>query len=169
MKKSDLMFLILSIAVLAFVLRDKYLPESEIKQLLDSDGIHLVAVLVDDDCIDCLEKTLCSFNKISEMLSSVNPSLDSFLIFANQNGNNFQKAQLNPLCEQPANMILCSYDELYSQPRLPSITPSILLIKDGRILTQEVIFVPTNLQLVTARFSDTLDHLEAMLVSRGMN
>ena len=169
-KQRDALFLIFSALVLAFAVyswKKRQPPPMEPGFFIESQGLEVLAVLSDRDCTDCFEKVLCSWHEYVGMVEEIDAPVSQRLIIVSDEGGDFDVTQLENLCTLPG-LSVYSAEKVRGLTGYPVMTPSIMVLYNGRVVSQHPIFVDTNLINVQIDVSTEIDNMAGQLITDGL-
>jgi hypothetical protein len=160
-KKTDLGLLLLAVAAMVMAVWAFVSGRRMEESLVPQKGAVVIGSIRENDCLDCLEKLLCTWAQFEKQLARDHENIRLILYFASEEGEAFDTSELEPLCPAPAGMQVVPMRAMNSDPLLPSFTPSVALIYNNRVVIQEPVFVTTDMDLYIQEFAQNLASFRA--------
>lgn len=147
-KKSDLaLYLLTGIAVtlgiLSFMKNRKPVTQLELKKEL-----QIISVIRESDCVECIRKVICSWEKFKDDLGEQNIET---VIYFTQETDDFKKEELEFLCPLPQGLKIIRATSFSNTNLSPMETPSIMVTNGNDVLHLEPIFLQTEVEHVHHR------------------
>lgn len=122
-------------------------------------GLTLVGLIEADDCLTCIEKLLCIWEKWEVELESSMPELDVRLFFASQDGIHFPREALSSICSLPNSIEFADKNDPSINRLLASPTPAVMIYFEGILIYQVPIFMDTKMDVFTQELARILTNL----------